>query len=155
MTRLFARAARMVPFLLTALVTTVAVTTTAAAQGNEENSTSAAYQNSVRLVPKDTIPQDAYTGWKQYELNCSRCHGEFGVGSSFAPALIESLKSDGTVPDQATFITVVCQGRKEKGMPSWCEAGMEMGTITNIYSYLKLRADGKVGLGRPAVKPGT
>lgn len=124
----------------------------ASAQVKEESSTSSSYQQSVRLVPKDTIPQDAYQGWKQYELNCSRCHGEFGVGSSFAPALIESLRSDGTTPDQASFLTVVCQGRKDKGMPSWCEAGMEMGTINNIYSYLKLRADGKVGLGRPAVK---
>ncbi len=155
MTRSFARPARIVTVLVTALIASVAVTTHGMAQVKEENSTSAAYQNSVRLVPKDTIPQDAYTGWKQYELNCSRCHGEFGVGSSFAPALVESLKGDGTVPDQATFIAVVCQGRKEKGMPSWCEAGMEMGTITNIYAYLKLRADGKVGLGRPAVKSGT
>lgn len=155
MTRSFARAARALTVLLAVLLGTMAVTTNAAAQGNEESSTSAAYQNSVRLVPKDTIPQDAYSGWKQYELNCSRCHGEFGVGSSFAPSLVESLKSDGTIPDQPSFIAVVCQGRKEKGMPSWCEAGMEMGTIINIYSYLKLRADGKVGLGRPAVKSGT
>lgn len=142
---------------IAAALLTVACTLALAGQAvaQDASSTSDAYQKSVRLVPRDTIPQDAYTGWKQYELNCSRCHGEFGVGSSFAPALVESLKSDGTVPDQAAFITVVCQGRKEKGMPSWCEAGMEMGTINNIYSYLKLRADGKVGIGRPAAKPGT
>lgn len=101
---------------------------------------------------RDTIPQNAYQGWKQYELNCARCHGEYGVGTSFAPALIVSLKDGGTVPNEAAFITVVCQGRKEKGMPSWCELGLEMDKIQNIYAYLKLRADGKVAAGRPAVK---
>jgi mono/diheme cytochrome c family protein len=101
-------------------------------------------------VPKDTIPLGAYQGWKQYELNCARCHGEFGVGTSFAPNLTVSLKRDGTIPDQAAFVSVVCQGRKEKGMPSWCEAGLEMNKIMDMYSYLKLRADGKVGAGRPA-----
>jgi hypothetical protein len=74
------------------------------------------------------------------------------VGSSFAPALIVSLKKDGTVPDQAAFVSVVCQGRKEKGMPSWCELGLEMDKIMNMYAYLKLRADGKVHAGRPASK---
>jgi mono/diheme cytochrome c family protein len=130
----------------------LAAASSALAQRSDTSSSSEAYQKSVRLVPRDTVPQDAYQGWKQYELNCSRCHGEFGVGTSFAPALVAALKNDGTVPDQAAFITVVCQGRKEKGMPSWCEAGLEMTKIADIYSYLKLRADGKVGVGRPAVK---
>ncbi|MDX2192089.1 MAG: c-type cytochrome [Gemmatimonadales bacterium] len=111
------------------------------------------YQASIKQVPRDTISQNAYTGWKQYELNCSRCHGEFGVGSSFAPALIVSLKNNGTIPDQGAFIQVVCGGRKEKGMPAWCEAGLEMDKMLAMYEYLKGRADGKVGAGRPAVKP--
>lgn len=137
-----------------AMVLGLAIGLAPPAVAQEESSTSKAYQESVRFIPHDTIPQDAYQGWKQYELNCNRCHGEYGVGSSFAPSLVESLKSDGTIPDQASFISVVCQGRKEKGMPSWCEAGLAMPTMINMYSYLKLRADGKVGPGRPAPKPG-
>jgi hypothetical protein len=74
------------------------------------------------------------------------------VGTSFAPSLILSLKDGGTVPDQAAFITVVCQGRTDKGMPGWCALGLEMDKIQNIYAYLKLRADGKVAAGRPAAK---
>lgn len=128
----------------------VAIASPAAAQ---EKVNWDSYQKQAREVPKDTIPQDAYSGWKQYELNCSRCHGEFGVGTTFAPALIASLKDGGTIPDQGAFISVVCQGRKEKGMPSWCEAGLEPDKMLNMYAYLKLRADGKVGGGRPAVKP--
>ena len=104
------------------------------------------------VAPRDTISAEAYQGWKQFELNCSRCHGEYGVGTSFAPALIVSLKDGGTIPDQAAFITVVCQGRPDKGMPSWCQLGLEMDKIQNIYAYLKLRADGKVAAGRPAAK---
>lgn len=111
-----------------------------------------AYKKSIEAGHRDTIPQNAYQGWKQFELNCARCHGEYGVGTSFAPALIVSLKDGGTIPDEASFITVVCAGRKDKGMPSWCELGLEMDKIQNMYAYLKLRADGKVGAGRPAAK---
>ena len=111
-----------------------------------------AYKKTVEAGKRDTIPQNAYQGWKQYELNCSRCHGEYGLGTSFAPALIVSLKDGGTVPDQTAFITVVCAGRTEKGMPGWCALGLEMDKIQNMYAYLKLRADGKVGAGRPAAK---
>jgi len=104
------------------------------------------------VVPKDTVDVDTYNGWKQYELNCARCHGEFGVGTSFAPALIVSLKADNNVPTPEAFITVVCAGRPDKGMPSWCALGLEMDKIQKIYSYLKGRADGNIGPGRPAVR---
>ncbi len=103
-------------------------------------------------APRDTVDVDTYNGWKQYELNCARCHGEFGVGTSFAPALIVSLKADNNIPTPEAFITVVCAGRPDKGMPSWCALGLEMDKIQKIYSYLKGRADGKIGIGRPAVR---
>jgi mono/diheme cytochrome c family protein len=103
-------------------------------------------------APLDTISVEAYQGWKQFELNCSRCHGEYGVGTSFAPALIVSLKDGGTIPTKEIFIQTVCAGRPDKGMPSWCALGLEMDKINNIYAYLKGRADGKIHAGRPAVK---
>ena len=100
----------------------------------------------------DTISVEAYQGWKQFELNCSRCHGEYGVGTSFAPALVVSLKDGGTIPTKEIFIQTVCAGRPDKGMPSWCALGLEMDKIQNIYAYLKGRADGKIRAGRPAVR---
>lgn len=103
-------------------------------------------------APRDTIGREAYNGWKQFELNCARCHGEYAVGTSFAPALVTSLKEGGTVPTRDVFVTTVCQGRKEKGMPSWCELGLEMDKILGIYAYVKGRADGKIHEGRPAVR---
>ncbi|MBP2647477.1 MAG: c-type cytochrome, methanol metabolism-related, partial [Gemmatimonadetes bacterium] len=132
-----------------ALITALTIVGTARAEA-QDSAYWEAYKKQVEAVKRDTIPQNAYQGWKQYELNCSRCHGEYGVGTSFAPALIVSLKDGGTVPDQTAFITVVCQGRTDKGMPGWCALGLEMDKIQNIYAYLKLRADGKVAAGRPA-----
>ena len=113
-----------------------------------------AYKKQVEAGHRDTIPQNAYQGWKQFELNCSRCHGEYGVGTSFAPALVVSLKNDGTIPTQELFIQTVCAGRPDKGMPSWCALGLEMDKIQRIYMYLKNSADGKIGIGRPAVRDG-
>jgi mono/diheme cytochrome c family protein len=104
------------------------------------------------VAPKDTVAQDVYQGWKQYELNCARCHGEYAVGTSFAPALTVSLQPDGTVPTKESFVQIVCAGRPEKGMPAWCALGLEMDKIENIYKYVKGRADKKIGAGRPAVK---
>ncbi len=104
------------------------------------------------IAPKDTVAQDVYNGWKQYELNCARCHGEYAVGTSFAPALIVSLKEGGTMPTKEMFVTTVCAGRPEKGMPGWCALGLEMDKIENIYKYVKGRADNKISAGRPAVK---
>lgn len=103
-------------------------------------------------APRDTISREAYDGWKQFELNCARCHGEYAVGTSFAPALVTSLKEGGTVPTREAFVTTVCQGRKERGMPAWCELGLEMDKIIGIYAYVKGRADGKIHEGRPAVR---
>ncbi len=148
MTSSIRRAARAVA-LITALMTVGAARVHA-----QDSAYWEAYKKQVEAGPRDTIPQNAYQGWKQFELNCARCHGEYGVGTSFAPALIVSLKDGGTIPDQAAFITVVCQGRPDKGMPSWCQLGLEMNKIQDIYAYLKLRADGKVAAGRPVAKAG-
>ena len=106
-------------------------------------------------APRDTVDNDTYQGWKQYELNCSRCHGEYAVGSSFAPALIVSLREGGTIPTAESFLTTVCAGRPDKGMPAWCALGLEIDKIQRMYLYVKGRADGKIGPGRPAVRENT
>jgi mono/diheme cytochrome c family protein len=103
-------------------------------------------------APHDTVSQAVYDGWKQFNLNCARCHGEDALGTSFAPHLILSLKPDGPINTKELFIQTVCAGRPEKGMPSWCALGMEMGTIDEIYSYVKARSDAKMAPGRPAVR---
>ena len=104
--------------------------------------------------PRDTVSQDVYDGWKQYNLNCARCHGEDVQGTTIAPHLITSMKPNGPVNTKELFIQTVCAGRPAKGMPSWCALGMEMPTIEKIYLYVKGRSEAKLGQGRPALKPG-
>lgn len=103
-------------------------------------------------APHDTVSQEIYDGWKQFNLNCARCHGEDALGTSFAPHLILSLKTNGTIPTKELFIQTVCAGRPDKGMPSWCALGMEIPTIEKIYGYVKARSDAKMAPGRPAVR---
>jgi len=105
-------------------------------------------------APRDTIDQATYDGWKQYNLNCARCHGEDVLGTTIAPHLIVSLKPDGPINTQELFVQVVCAGRPEKGMPAWCALGMDPVKINQIYSYVKGRSEGKIGPGRPAVRQG-
>ena len=105
-------------------------------------------------APRDTVSQEVYDGWKQYNLNCARCHGEDVLGTTIAPHLITSLKPDGPINTKELFLQTVCAGRPEKGMPSWCALGMDPGTIEKIYSYVKARSDAKMAPGRPARKEG-
>jgi mono/diheme cytochrome c family protein len=105
-------------------------------------------------APRDTVSQEVYDGWKQYNLNCARCHGEDVQGTTIAPHLIVSLKPEGPVNTKELFVQTVCAGRPEKGMPSWCALGMEIPTIEKIYAYVKGRSDAKLAPGRPARKPG-
>ena len=102
--------------------------------------------------PRDTVSAAVYDGWKQYNLNCARCHGEDALGTTIAPHLILSLKPDGAINTKELFMQVVCAGRPEKGMPAWCALGLDMGKIDDIYQYVKGRSDAKISPGRPAVK---
>ena len=105
-------------------------------------------------APLDTVPQQVYDGWKQYNLNCARCHGEDVQGTTIAPHLIVSVKPDGPINTKEKFVQTVCAGRPERGMPAWCPLGMEMPTIEAIYSYVKGRSEGKMHPGRPALRSG-
>jgi hypothetical protein len=105
-------------------------------------------------APLDTVSQDVYNGWKQFNLNCARCHGEDVQGTTIAPHLIVSLRPDGPINTKELFVQTVCAGRPAKGMPSWCALGMDMEKINQIYGYVKGRSDAKIHPGRPAVKTG-
>jgi mono/diheme cytochrome c family protein len=103
-------------------------------------------------APRDTVSQEVYDGWKQFNLNCARCHGEDVLGTTIAPHLLPSQTPDGPINTTEAFLQVVCAGRAEKGMPSWCALGMDPGTIEKIYSYVKARSDARMSPGRPARK---
>jgi hypothetical protein len=123
------------------------------AAGKTQAAADAPLRDKYHQAPKDTVDQATYDGWKQYNLNCARCHGEDVLGSTIAPHLVMSLKPDGPINTPELFTQVVCAGRPEKGMPSWCALGLEPAKISQIYSYVKGRSEGKLQPGRPAVKP--
>lgn len=137
--------------LLSSLGLLTSPTPIAAQSGGGPETADSSYFRAYHSVPRDTVTQDVYDGWKQYMIHCARCHGDFGVGTSFAPALVESVKPEGTIPTLESFIQTVCAGRMDKGMPAWCAAGLEMSAMQTMHAYLVERANGKVGLGRPAV----
>ena len=122
-----------------------------AAQGGGDQPLRDAYHQ----APRDTVDQVTYNGWKQYNLNCARCHGEDVLGTTIAPHLIMSLKPDGPINTKELFVQTVCAGRPEKGMPSWCALGMDPAKINEIYAYVHGRSEAKIGPGRPAVKEGS
>ena len=99
------------PILLGAgvLVAASAVTTRAVAQE---------LRDAYHQAPRDTVTQEVYDGWKQFNLNCARCHGEDALGTSFAPHLILSLKPDGPINTKELFMQTVCAGRPGAIFPS-------------------------------------
>jgi hypothetical protein len=121
---------------------------------SEQTTVNAPLRDPYHPAPLDTVSQLVYNGWKQFNLNCARCHGEDVQGTTIAPHLIVSLKPDGPINTKELFVQTVCAGRPAKGMPAWCALGMDMPTIESIYSYVKGRSDAKIHPGRPAVKPG-
>jgi mono/diheme cytochrome c family protein len=120
--------------------------------GDNSTATSAPLRDAYHTAPLDTVDGKTYQGWKYYNLNCARCHGEDALGTTIAPHLIVSLKPDGTIPNEAVFLQTVCGGRPEKGMPAWCSLGMTTSEIDTIYAYVKGRSDAKLHPGRPARK---
>jgi mono/diheme cytochrome c family protein len=107
-------------------------------------------RDAYHTAPLDTVDGRTYQGWKYFNLNCSRCHGEDVMGTTLAPHLILSLKPDGPIPNEAVFLQTVCGGRPEKGMPAWCTLGLTPAQIDTIYAYVKGRSDAKLHPGRPA-----
>ena len=45
------------------------------------------------IKPDGTVDWYTYSGFVRYSSECLRCHGPDGLGSSYAPALTDSLKT--------------------------------------------------------------
>ena len=111
------------------------------------------------VVTKDYVVDWAtWQGFRRYHDACHVCHGPNALGSSFAPALGESLKT----MDYETFYGTVVGGRQaNRGgtlyvMPAFGEDRNIMCYLDDIYSYIKARSinvasEGKEGM--PAGRP--
>ncbi|QIB35327.1 c-type cytochrome, methanol metabolism-related [Ancylobacter pratisalsi] len=105
-------------------------------------------------IGKDgTVDWYTYSGYRRYHAECHVCHGPDGMGSSYAPALAESLKR----LSYEQFMEIVVNGKKNVGvgtadqvMPAFGQNNNVMCYLDDIYIYLKARADGALGRVRPS-----
>jgi mono/diheme cytochrome c family protein len=92
-----------------------------------------------------------FNGWRRYTESCMRCHGPDGAGSSYGPDLVDSVKQ---MP-QDEFNEIVVNGRTNVSaasnsvMPPFGEVEDVVIYLDDIWAYLKARADGALGRGRP------
>ena len=99
-----------------------------------------------------TVDWYTYSGYRRYHSECHVCHGPDGMGSSYAPALKDSLKT----MSYADFLGVVASGRKnvstaqENVMPAFGDNPNVACYMDDLYVYLRARANDAVGRVRPA-----
>jgi methanol metabolism-related c-type cytochrome len=92
------------------------------------------------------------TNTRRYKAECLRCHGPDGSGSSYAPALTDSLKT----LSYNDFLGIVAAGKKAVNtgqdlvMPALGDDKNVMCYIDDIYVYLRARANQAIGPERPA-----
>ncbi|WP_134680873.1 c-type cytochrome, methanol metabolism-related [Paracoccus ravus] len=107
-----------------------------------------------KIAEDGTTDYSTFSGYRRYSAECHVCHGPDGEGSTYAPALKDSVKT----LDYYQFQEIVASGKQEVSkaanlvMPAfgtnknvWCY-------IDDIYVYLLARGVGDLPRGRPAKK---
>ena len=106
------------------------------------------------IAEDGTVDWRTYSGFRRYHSECHVCHGPDGEGSTYAPALKDSVKT----MDYYEFYDVVVNGRHGEGsgansvMPAFGTNLNVMCYLDDIYVYLKARGLGDLPRGRPAKK---
>lgn len=129
-------------------------------------------------VKSGRVDPGTYRGWRLFHSNCYGCHGVDGTGTDVAPNLVERVKAlsasdftvkvltryrivvpaseasgdDQTATRQAIVEEVLKQERGKRGeilMPAWESNSRVKPHLLDLYGYLKARADGVLGPGRP------
>ena len=87
-----------------------------------------------------------YNGFRRYHAGCNHCHGSDGMGSTFAPSLVDGL------PDVDSFRRTVLYGQANgtSVMKGFADDPNVAPYVDDIYAYLQARHDGVLGRGRPA-----
>jgi methanol metabolism-related c-type cytochrome len=124
---------------------------TAAGSSASQGSADAADAKPYKIEKDGTVDWATFNGYRRFNSICETCHGFDGVGSSFGPSLVDALKA--MSHDQ--FVGIVANGKQDVNtaqdlkMPALGTNPNVMCYIDDIYTYLKARADGVVGRGRP------
>ena len=121
-------------------------------QANAEQSAEQAMEEKPYNIDSEgRVDWYTFSGFRRYHAECHVCHGPAGLGSSFAPNLLDSLK----VLGYEKFLEVVVNGRvnisteSQNVMPGFGTNLNVMCFLDDIYAYLYARADGAIGTERP------
>ena len=107
-----------------------------------------------KIQDDGTVDWYTFSGYRRYHSDCHVCHGPDGMGSSYAPALVETMKNI----DYPTFLSIVAEGRKNLGagkenvMPAFGDNKNVYCYMDDLYVYLRARAVGAAPRGRPPKK---
>jgi methanol metabolism-related c-type cytochrome len=105
-----------------------------------------------KIEPDGNLDWFAYSGFRRYHSECHVCHGPDAEGSSYAPALKNSLKT----MSYAEFVGTVVGGRQNvttsqtNVMPAFGDNKNVMCYLDDIYVYIRGRSTGAIPRGRPA-----
>ena len=100
-----------------------------------------------KVAADGTVDWYTYSGYRRYHSECHVCHGPDGMGSTYAPALKDSLKT----MSYGDFLGVVASGRKnvntaqENVMPAFGDNPNVACYMDDLYVYLRARANDAVG----------
>jgi methanol metabolism-related c-type cytochrome len=103
------------------------------------------------IEPDGNVDWFTWSGFRRYHSECHVCHGPEGAGSTYAPALTDSVKT----MDYATFVGIVASGQQNvryQGnsiMPALGDNKNVMCYIDDMYVYLKALSDGAIPPGKP------
>jgi len=129
-------------------------------------------------VEGNRVDQQTFLGWNLFHDTCVGCHGAGGTGTAMAPDLTasvarmspvefetkvlqrylislpkeEAMSDDRTALRRAMIAEINKQQSRESGgavMPKWEHNPMVRERIQDIDRYLKARADGVLGAGKP------
>lgn len=103
------------------------------------------------VKPDGMVDWYTYSGFRRYHSECHVCHGPDGEGSTYAPALKDSVKTI----NYPEFYGIVVGGKQDlaggenKVMPALGDNKNVMCYIDDIYVYLRARGGDAIERGRP------
>jgi methanol metabolism-related c-type cytochrome len=104
-----------------------------------------------RIGKDGAVDWYTYIGYTMYGANCQQCHGPDALGSSYAPSLVNALRSLNTAEAKG----IIIGGKQNVSssqvlvMPPFGPNRNVMCYIDAIYIYLRARSDGALGRGWP------
>ena len=100
--------------------------------------------------PDGTVDWYTFSGYRRYHAECHVCHGPNGGGSTYAPALKDSVKRF----NYAEFAGIVIGGRQNGNsvMPAFADNKNAACYIDDLYVYLRALSTGAIEPGRPGKK---